>query len=73
MSAQHTPGPRKPVAIDSKTRWVDSKARAWRVLENLHFGRYLCVLADNAAYSGEWTSKDIRAAIAKARGGESCL
>lgn len=62
-AAKHT-----PVAIDSKTRWLDAKGRNWRVLQDLHFGRFLCVLADNAGYSGEWTARDIRAAIAKATG-----
>jgi hypothetical protein len=51
--------------ITLSTRWQDAKGRAWRVLENRHFGRYLCVLADNPAYSGEWTTQEIRAAINK--------
>lgn len=50
--------------IDSKTRWQDKKGRTWRVIENLHFGRYLCALEDRPALSGYWTSKDIRAAMA---------
>lgn len=55
--------------IYNTTRWADAKGRIWRVLENLHFGRYLCVLADKPSYSGVWTSKEIRAALAKAKGG----
>ncbi|HEL3212239.1 TPA: hypothetical protein ACGCGV_000164 [Stenotrophomonas maltophilia] len=50
--------------IDSKTRWQDKKGRTWRVIQNLNFGRYLCVLEDRPALSGYWTSKDIRAAMA---------
>jgi hypothetical protein len=55
----------KQATIDSKTRWNDAKGRTWRVLQNRQFGRYLCVLADKPGYSGDWTAKDIRAALVK--------
>lgn len=61
--SKHTP-------ITMETRWQDAKGRTWRVIENRHFGRYLCALADRPSYSGEWTAKEIRAAIAKATGAQ---
>ncbi len=60
----------KPAQITKETRWTDAKGRMWRVIENLHFGRYLCVLADRPSYSGEWTAKDIRSALARVGGGK---
>jgi hypothetical protein len=59
---------KKQAPIYNTTRWTDAKGRVWRVLENMYFGRYLCVLADKPSYSGVWTSKEIRAALAKAKG-----
>lgn len=50
--------------ITKDTRWTDAKGRVWRVVENLYFGRWFCVLADRPSYSGEWTSKEIRKALA---------
>lgn len=56
--------------IDSTTRWHDGKGREWRVLDSLSFGRYLCVLVDRPAYSGNWTSREIRAALGASKPGE---
>ena len=53
------------VAISKQTRWKDGKGREWQVIENLFFGRYICTLVGQPSYSGEWTAKEIRAAIDK--------
>jgi hypothetical protein len=55
----------KPAPITFSTRWKDAKGRTWRVIENMHFGRYNCVLEDRPSYSGWWTAKEIRAAISR--------
>lgn len=55
--------------ITKDTRWKDGKGRVWRVFDNLYFGRYFCVLADRPSYSGNWTAKQIRAALSTNEGG----
>lgn len=58
----------KHAPITTDTRWQDRKGRTWRIVENRYFGRYLCVIADRPSHSGEWTAKEIRAALARATG-----
>lgn len=53
------------VVISKQTRWKDGKGREWQMIENLFFGRYLCVLTERPSYSGEWSAKEIRAAITR--------
>lgn len=52
-----------PLAVTMQTRWLDGKGREWRIVEKMPFGRNVCTTTDGR-YQGDWTHKEIRAALA---------
>lgn len=54
----------KQTAITSCTRFKDGKGRVWRVIENLHFGRWMCACETKVGLHGEFKAVDIRTLIA---------
>lgn len=55
-------------AVTLQTRWLDAKGREWRIVEKMPFGRNVCTTTDGRR-QGEWTHKEIRAALARCKGG----
>lgn len=59
-----SPDPPPKIEITRQARWKDTAGRERQVFENLYCGRYWALCPDRKAYAGEWTAKEIRAAIA---------
>lgn len=53
----------KAVPLTMATRWLDARGREWRIVVKLPFGRNVCTTTD-CRYQGDWTHKEIRAALA---------
>lgn len=57
------------LAVTMQTRWRDAKGREWRIVEKLPFGRNVCTTTDGRI-QGDWTHKEIRAALRAVGGAE---
>lgn len=68
MTASNRNAPVDVLAVTMQTRWTDAKCREWRIVEKMPFGRNSCTTTDRR-YQAEWTHKEIRAALARCKGG----